>query len=275
MLQINSTSNNFSFKAGLTNQLKREIATCDVTKVSSYFSKYKITSDFQNNKTVAWCVLKCFEILKSLNQKYNVNLGYPNGIFVEDFNKLNIDKTGVLGFTNFAPTKLYLNKDSIIPEKTIFFDKLDWNKIDEIADENYTFGTSTTDFFLETFLHEFTHVVHENNLLNNKSGADVIKFLLTMLNSDFINSFQKKYSNFIRTICNYALENPLETVACDISKRIISCIDKNTLLPQYNFIDTSPYKKLPLLKKIILQNSSKNTLYTLLNPIWQGNLNYK
>ena len=273
VIQITSNQNNFSFKAGLTSQMKREIAACDVNKITAYFSKYKITSDFQNNKTAAWCVLKCFEVLKILNQKYKVNLGWPNGIFVEDLNKLNIDKTGVLGFTNLAPVKLYKNKDLIVPEKTIFFDKLDWSKIDEIADENYSFGINTTDFFLEPFLHEFTHVLHENNLLNNKSGNDVKKFLLNMLNPEFIKSFQSKYSDFVCTICNYARENPLETVACDISKRILNCIDKNTLSPQYNFIEGSPYRKLSIPEKMILQSRSKNKLYVLLNSIWQGKLN--
>jgi hypothetical protein len=269
---ISKNSKTLNFKAGLTSQMKKDIATCDPNKISYYLNRYSIQSDFKNDKTVAWCVLKCHELLKIFNKQFNLSLGFPKGIFVEDFNKLNIIKQGILGFTNFAPTKLYLNNDSITQEKTIFFDKLNWEKIDEISDENYKFGITTTDFFLETFLHEFAHVIHEDNLLNKKSGSNVIAFLQKMLNPQYIKIFQNKYESILKSICNYASENPLETVACDLSKRILNDIDKNTLKPQNDFMYSSPYKNFSILKKICMIYDKKQKESLLLNEIWTGNL---
>jgi len=272
VMLINQNTYTFNFKSGYTSQMKREVSACDAQKISAYLANYQIKSDFKNDKTAAWCVLKCFELLRNFNKQFNLNLGFPNGIFVEDFNKLRVDRTGVLGFTNFAPAKLFTGKDCITPEKTIFFDKLDWYKADEISDENYKFGISTTDFFLETFLHEFMHVIHEDNLLKQKSGSEVITILQKMLNPQFITTFRSKYETILKSICDYAAENPLEAVACDISKRVLNSIDKNTLIPQNNFTLSSPYKKLSLLEIFYMLCSRKQEKKQLLNKIWTGNL---
>ena len=269
---ISKNSKTLNFKAGLTTQIKKDIATCDPYKISYYLNRHSIQSDFKNDKTVAWCVLKCYELLKIFNQQFNLNLGFPKGIFVEDFNKLNIIEHRILGFTNFAPSKLYLNNDSITQEKTIFFDKLNWENIDEISDENFKFGITTTDFFLETFLHEFTHVIHENNLLDQKSGSSVIAFLQKMLNPKFIEKFQIKYESVLKSMCNYASENPLETVACDLSKRILNSIDKSTLKPRNDFLHSSPYQNFSIIKKICMLYDKKQEKNLILNKIWLGNL---
>ena len=247
LMEINNIKQNnlnLSFKAGLTRSMVADIKSCNIKRIASKFDQFGVETNFNNNKFVAWCSLKCFEIIQKLN------LGIPRAIFVEDFNKLNIIEQGALGFTNFAPTKLYLNNDSITQEKTIFFNKLNWENIDEISDENFKFGITTTDFFLETFLHEFAHVIHENNLLDKKNGSNVIAFLQKMLNPKFIETFQIKYANILKSICNYASENPLETVACDLSKRILNNIDKSTLKPRNNFIHSSPYQNFSIIKKI-------------------------
>ena len=269
---ISKNSKTLNFKAGLTSQMKKDIATCDPNKISYYLNRHSIQSDFKNDKTVAWCVLKCYELLKNFNKQFNLNLGFPKGIFVEDFNKLNIIEQGTLGFTNFAPTKLYLKNDSITQEKTIFFDMLNWEKIDEISDENFKFKITTTDFFLETFLHEFTHVIHEDNLLNKKNGSNVIAFLQKMLNPQFIKTFRIKYESILKSMCNYASENPLETVACDLSKRILNSTDKNTLKPQSDFMHSSPYQNFSIIKRFCMLYDKKHEDSSLLNKIWIGNL---
>ena len=68
-------------------------------------------------KLIAWCSLQCLKLIKFMNEKYGLNLGIPKGIFVEDFNKLKIVEKEATGFLNFAPAKLYLGDDKIIPEK--------------------------------------------------------------------------------------------------------------------------------------------------------------
>lgn len=239
-----------SFKAGLTSQMKREIAGSDVKKISDYLSQQGIPNDFKENKLIAWCSLKCLEIIKKLK------LGLPKGIFVEDFKKLNILNKNADGLLNFAPTKLYSTKDLIVGEKTIFFNEhkdlnytngnLFWDNIDQIADHNFETKFAATDYFLEIFLHEFAHSIHEENLINKLGGKRLVQLLYQILNEQNIADFQTKYKNSFNRICQYAAANPLDAVACDLSKRIITSLDSMSLIPKYNCIKNSPYRKFAL-----------------------------
>lgn len=101
-------SNSISFQAGLTKQIRSEIASSNVKQISDYISKNGIPNDFKENKLIAWCSLKCLEIIKTLNKEYNLRLGLPKGIFVEDFKLLNVSNQQSAGITNFAPCQLYL-----------------------------------------------------------------------------------------------------------------------------------------------------------------------
>ena len=167
-MKVQNNNHYINFHAGLTKQMCREIASCDITKISHEFSKYSIPTDFKENKIVAWCCLKCLELFK------NKNLGLPKGIFVTDFKNLKTAESNDVAMTNIAPTQLFKNKDSVVPEKTIFFNSLDdyWNKIDSFADENFELGNSPTNYFLDIFLHEFSHVFHEENLLKKIGGQN-------------------------------------------------------------------------------------------------------
>ncbi len=204
-----------------------------------------------------------------------LKLGLPKGIFVEDFGKLNISEKKAAGLLNFAPTKLYSDKDIIVSEKTVFFNEHSpfnhkngnffWDNIDTISDRNFETNFSATDFFLDTFLHEFAHAAHEDNLMNKYNGKRLVNLLQKCLSPQNIQNFQTKYKDLFSKICQYADTNPLDTVACDLSKRIIESLDKNLLVVQNNFIKNSPYRRFSLF------GTPFDELQQKLREYWKGN----
>ena len=270
-----------NFKAGLTSKMRQEIASTDVVKISREFFNHGIETDFKNNKVIAWCSLQCLKLIKFMNEKYGLNLGIPKGIFVEDFNKLKIAEKEATGFLNFAPAKLYLGDDKIIPEKTIFFNEFEgfnysggnefWNRIDRMSDENFDRRFSSTDFFLEPVLHEFLHAVHEDNLIRKLGGKRVVKILESALSPLHLEVFRAKYDRLLEPICTYASTTPFEAVACDFSKRTIENLDKTTLLPQSNFIRKSPYKKQNFLEYHLIYKPESKLTQTL-RRFWNGKM---
>ena len=270
-----------TFKAGLTSNFKRCIKYSDTRKISLALMNNGIESDFKNNKVLAWASFQCFRIINALNNWYNLNLGLPKGIFVEDFNKLKIKDKAATGFLNFAPTKLYIGEDKVTPEKTIFFNEFKgfnysggneyWDRIDTILDENFDKHFTSTDFFLEPILHEFLHAVHEQNLIQKLGANKAVKLLEETLNPQKLETFRAKYGRMFEKICTYASESPFEAVACDFSKRTIENLDKTTLLPQSNFIQRSPYRNLSPLKRLFIYESETIPTRTL-RRFWEGKM---
>lgn len=271
---------NISFNAGLTSAMKQEIKSTDVKKVSNELLKLGIDSDFKENKLIAWCSLQCINIIKEFNEKYNLKLGLPKGIFVEDFNNLKTSNKQSLGFCNLAPARLYLGKDIVTPEQTLFFNEFQelnsksgnefWDNIDVIADIDFDSKYSATDFFLDKILHEFMHVVHENNMLKQMSGKAFINTLQKVFAPQYLELFHKKYERLLSSyICKYAYQNPFEAVACDLSKKTIDCLDKNKLDLTNNFFENEPYKKNSFIESHIIYTPQKKIDTTLKN-FWNG-----
>ena len=266
-----------NFKAGLTRQLKSEITFSNVKQISNYISKNGIPNDFKENKLIAWCSLKCLEIIKTLNKEYNLHLGLPKGIFVEDFKLLNIANSDSVGFTNLAPSKLYLKKNIIIPEKTLFFNEFKnfnykkgneyWDKIDDISDANFDSKRAATDFFMEIFFHEFSHAIHEEHLISKFGGKKTVKIVTDSINPSKSNLFRVKNKNLLDSICRYASTNQFEAVACDLSKRFIKNLNTDKLTINDNFLLNSPYHKKTLFTLLITNTSP---LYDLLRKCWNG-----
>ena len=275
----NFSSNKTTFRAGLTNQIKNEINSCDVRKISHELRNVNIESDFKGNKIVAWCVFRCTKLITEINNKYGLNLALPKGIFVEDFSKLNVNNQNAFCFMNFAPTFLHSDKKIITPEKTIFFNEFKdmnykggnkiWEQADEIADMNFENKGATTDFFLEIFLHEFAHVIHEGNMQTKiHNGADLVKIIISMIKSQNP-IFQKLRPEISEKICQYATTNQLEMTACDLTKRILDNASRETLQPIGNFTRNSPYKVKNIFKEIFTLNNKFNEL---LQNTWNGKL---
>ena len=153
-MEISTISFNKStpkFQAGLTKQMISEIRHCDVAKISKEIESYGIRNDFKNNQTLAWCSLKCVELINELNNKFGLKLGLPNGIFVEEFSQLKDGNIKALAFCNILRSRVYPNSKKNSLEGTIFINenpfliKNFWENIDEIANENYADGINATE----------------------------------------------------------------------------------------------------------------------------------
>lgn len=133
------------------------------------------------------------------------------------------------------PTKLKIYSDEKTPARTIFFNSLyDWENIDQIADNDFATGLSSTPHFLNFGLHEVVHSAHEDRLLD-KIGAKTLNSVLDLYkNQGQSLRYQQKYGEQVSQICNGAKTDPFETIACDIPKVIVSVLDKETLMPAKN-----------------------------------------
>lgn len=268
-----------SFRAGLTKKFKNEINYCSVQKISKELKTLNIKTDFKGNKLLAWCALQCTKLITEINNRYGLNLALPKGIFVEDFSRLKVNPKDAYCHLNIIPKFLYSDKNVLVPEKTIFINEFKemnydggnaiWDLVDELADMNFENKTTTTDFFLETFLHEFAHVMHEGNMQKKHGSLELVKIIISMIKGQEP-TFKKLKPEITEKISEYATTNPLEMIACDLSKRIINCTSKETLQPIGDFTINSPYKKQNLFKRLF---ERKDNLEKMLKNTWNGKLN--
>lgn len=209
--------------------------------------------DFQENKTVAWCCKKVVDIINELNHKHKLNLSLPKGVFVENFDNLNVTDKSMYGFCNMQPTKLFKETDIYVPSRTLFFNSFEgknfltnqkfynWKNIDGIADYKFENKSAPTDYFLDIFFHEFAHVIHEDHLIKTLGANTVAEKLQQIEQLHQSNLYKLKYGQELSKICNYAQETPLEAVSCDMSQRLSNNIDKNKLQYDKNPLKDSPY----------------------------------
>lgn len=284
---VSKNQNNITFKAGLTAKFAKEIQSTNIAKISKKLAKKNIETNFKNNKTIAWCNEKVIDIFQQLNDSFGLKLDMPKGIFVEDFENLNLTDSSIPSFCNLTPTKLKKNSDEIIPSRTIFFNTFEsvlkktsnekkwlysWDYVCKIADLNYKTNKLSTDHFLEKFLHEMIHVIHLNKLLNKFGGKALLKKLESVQDKKQIEQYQKIFGEKIKTICKYALTNQLEAIACDASRIIMDSLNKRTLQPIKNPFTNTPYENLSFLKKIKIPAYSKEDmpLKEILRNFWNG-----
>jgi len=283
-MKVNNNNNyNVTHKAGLTTQMKRQIRSCNVQKVNAEFSRYGIPTNFKDNKIIAWSSFKCLQIIQTLNSKYNLNLALPNGIFVEDFANLDIpDDQNLLGFCTTIPSPFLKNSKKMFPGKSIFFNRdpdkdcsdksFTWNNISVIADYKKEVGDSSTNHFLEIIFHEFAHAIHFDHLSKILNKNDYLRLLVKLEEMDKNGSFKKKYLKTIsKESCIYAGTNPMESVACDLSKRILSSLDEYKLRPLENFTENSPYRE-HCFEETFLSKIFDKKYDRLIRRFWNGNI---
>lgn len=273
---INKTSNrnryNPTFKSGLTKDMLYQIPDNNVY-INKYFKKNNINVDFKNNNAIAYCCFQSLEYIKLLNKKLGSNFGLPNQIIVEDFNKLKGNLNDSWGICNLLPTKLYKNSDKIVPERTVMFnsnlmcykDKSLLEYMNDVAEFQKQENIESSSHFLIKFMHEFAHSIHEENLQRKYSSLKVVKIIKDFLNPDNIRNFQSQFSNGIsQKICKYAAVNPFETVACDLSKKILN--------PSEEKFDV--YMKENIFQKIFKEKDkhNENKIDTLIKNTWNGKM---
>lgn len=265
-MRVNNINTTINFQAGFTKQLKTEALSCNINKISKEFAKQGIPTDFKNNRIAAWCSVKCFEIIQYLNKTYNLNLGLPKGIYVEDFSKLRVADKEADAFCNLAPTNLYLDNDKIMPENAIYINQYKeadyrggnnfWENIDFLANSDFANKYTPTDSFLYIFMHEFSHVIHNTNMINKLGGENYLKTVLKTFEPDFLQEFPQKYGEILSHLNYYATTHPLDTIACDLAKRLTDGINTSHFIPQNNLLENTPYlRKKPFAKEDVFDQT--------------------
>lgn len=282
---------NVNFEAGLTPKMMQEIQNCDISWISQKLARKGIPNNFKGNKAIAWYSDKGIAIMEQLNERFGAKLALPEGIFVEDFAELNLSDSEkkTYGFCNSRPTKLRKNSDAITPPKFVFFNSFDtvnrqvpeeerlvahdWNFISQIADSFYLLRQSATNHFLDFVLHEFSHVPNIDRMLQRFGGKESAKKIDIVKSAGYATEYKEKYGGKISQICDYALETPLEAVACDMSRTIAECLDKETLMPKRNPFVGTPYENLSIGQRIRIPyyNDAQRPLPEILRNFWNGN----
>ena len=271
-LTYQQNNNKITYQGGMNSKIKSEIMHTDCNKIqNSLLDTYDIKADFAGNKIIALSINKVTHLLNELQEKYNLKIWYPAFIFTGKPENYDIDinlSDYTYGFTNFLPCKFNKNSNDTVPGMSIIFNEnYPWEKLDEKSDLNFELRHSTTNHFLEPFLHEYGHINHEGNLLTKYAGQELLDKFNELLNHEFISKYKIQYANIIREyLCNYASESPLETIACDMSKRFIDNLDLKELEFKQNPFKASPYEGFSI-RKIFKQ---KTPLDIMLKAIYNG-----
>ena len=147
-----------------------------------------------------------------------------------------------------------------------------WENINFIADYKKAVGDSSTDFFLDVIFHEFAHAIHFDHLSKILNKNDYLRLLVKLEEMDKNGSFKKKYLKTIsKESCIYAGTNPMESVACDLSKRILSSLDEYKLRPLENFTENSPYRE-HCFEETFLSKIFDKKYDRLIRRFWNGNI---
>jgi hypothetical protein len=117
-------------------------------------------------------------------------------------------------------------------------------------------------------MHEFSHVSHIDRLIKKARGEKLVNRVQLARKHEPIQNLAQQHRDGIALICNYALKNPLDAIACDLPTRIISCINKENLRPIKNPFITTPYEIVPFWEKI--PKTSSNSLDKILKNFWNG-----
>lgn len=284
---VSTPNHQIDFGAGLTPRIIQEIHQSDVLEISNQLARKGIKTDFNGNKVIAWCSNKTVEIFEQLNKKFGMHLALPDGIYVEDFDKLNIPQKTLASFCNLAPTNLRKTPNGRVPAKTLFFNTFetvaqganqnakwiyDWENIDEIADKNYLIGHSSTDHFLGTFIQEVSHNAHLVRASKKIGGTSLLEKIKLFDNEQMAKEYQQKYGKKLAQISSYALKNPFEAVASDMSKLIAESLDPKTLNTTRSPFIGTPYENLSFWQRVNIPNYSDEEipLKEILRNFWNG-----
>lgn len=275
-----------AFGAGLTPKMMREIKQTDPLEISRRFARKNIPATFNGDQTLAWLCGKCADIIEYL-KRFGHEWHLPTEIGIEDFVNLNVDDIAMTGFCNPAPTFLRKNSTLVTPAKAIFFNTFetvrkqipkdrqwlyDWRNINAIADENYANKYFSTGHFLTDILHEFIHPAHESRMQSRLSGKEVIERIKLAKSEQKAEEYRIKYGDRISQICNYALENPLEAIACDMTRVIVDSLNPETLMPTKNPFIGTPYENLSFWQRVNIPDypDSERPLQEILRRFWNG-----
>lgn len=239
-----------SFGGGLNAEIRKKIQNTDIKDVVSFFNARNIETDFGDNKVIAACCQMTAKIFEDLN------LPLPSKIIACDFSKYPKLKNTSLGsckFYNDSPRTVFFN--------TYYLDDIgSINLLKTIEGINHT---KSSDHFLSTFIHEFSHCCHHDNICK-KFGYGKFYHLLKeyprakFFQPDAIDILEelgkmdtKKVSKLISSqLGTYATTNFLELVAEAHTKVITKALNSSATKCNYN----------PFLKNQFTNNKKLNSI---------------
>lgn len=272
-------SKRLSFKAGLSSKIADGIRNTDVSYISKKLTESGIDNNLRNNKMVAWCCDATLSLFDSLKKDFHIKLKKPQGLYVEDFQNLNINNRESFAFCNLFPSKLKDTSDKIYKDRTVFFNSFNaenssaWNAINKISDLRYETGAVNTNHFLTVFIHEFVHCAHEDRLLKKHGEKKLYELILKLLSPENLTMFHSKHRMMIENeISKGASENPLELLAQDLTKRIIDSFNQTDFHLNKNPLSDSPYTNTSVIQRLFNKGNKEDAteMKKVLGCIWNG-----
>lgn len=246
-MKIKSINNfkTFSFKKGLTSHeidIVKNLPNDYCTATADYLkNRYGINSDFKGCKTVAWCTKETAEIMERAGFKL------PKKVVFEEIPPKKGENPS-LG--------QYYSSDDTVKINALYPQFRNIKAQNGLEASQGSFHPSTK-HFLDTYLHEFSHAAHFNNMCDKYDKYDAMykwmdmtdtstdEFIVGPLNSIIREKFSGEYAKKIidvlippkngtyarKNLCEYFAEKNARTVAeClgdDYSKKIFGTLLKN------------------------------------------------
>jgi hypothetical protein len=270
-----------NFGAGWSVQIEKEIEKCNISQITDTFNKQGITTDFKDNKVVAWCSLKTLQIFNELNRKYKLKLALPKAIYVEDFSKLKEQNSNEYGICNWYPAYLKKDSDKVYSERTVLFnsfesnkridtgDEYDWQNINAITERFYKDKFLCSNHFLAIFIHEFGHAAHNANLINKFQPEDFLNKIRKFTSWAYSTQYNKTFGELIN-ISKRATDGPFEAISEDMTKKITASLDESILLPTKNPFVKTLYPASSILKTFRASVGKNADASKILRKIWNG-----
>lgn len=285
MIKMQITANRAktpSFKAGLTTKIINEVKSSNVAEIEIALLKKGIKTDFANDKISAFCVNKLVEIFQMINKKFKTNFELPKAVFVEDFQRLDIQNKKLFAFTNLLPAKLKNGSNEVFSEQSIFlnnqnfkFNDIETNlkNLNLLADKNFEAGFYSGNLFFHNYLHEFSHCAHEGSLLNKLKNDSFAQKLTQLLDKKTLHTIRIQYDDFSSKSSSYSSENAMELIAEELSRLIQESLNPSNLMPHNDRFKNSFLSQNKLLikvKNMLLDcTDAKNKI---LNNFWIGKI---
>ncbi len=265
-----STTYKPSFKAGLTSKIINEVKSTNVANIETNLLEKGIIAGFQDDKISAFCVSKLVEIIQIINKKFKTNFELPKAVFVDDFEKLNIENKKLFAFTNFLPAKLKQGCGEVFSEQTIFLNNRNFKSHDietnlknlnALADRNYSSKFYSGDLFFHNYIHEFSHCAHEGAMRKKMTAEEFVQRISKIYDEKSIAEFQTKYGKLFTDSPIYSQSNQLELIADELSRLFELSLNVSTLEPQNNSFKNSFL--------------NQNKIFTKINSLFSDDKNLK
>lgn len=196
------------------------------------------------------CNALCLNIFENLANAFKLPFRtFPKRIRVYNYNDL-IEKTDKAGFCT-PDTKLVLKAELPFEMRSIFFHEHNFSfaQIDELAEENYSKGLTSSSHFLSSFIHEWMHSFHLDWIYRKfgyegkcpygkklycKSSNNIgLKVVQKMQQAQYSPGEREEIA---RILGKYAADSnsTLEITAEAYTKIICDSLSEKTVLPQFN-----------------------------------------